>query len=422
LLEGMQAGDLRARTDDGYILPETRFGPNGVVRFETVPPGDHRLLVLYPDDSWGRLQLRLDPGQEWDFDFRVAGDRKLDVHVVDERGRVRAPITGVYVSAQEETGIFVVRFAWTNEGSASFQGIRATRGQLWLLDKEDNIVTTRDASFPDPVNSIEVRVGEKPFRVRIVDSDRGAIPGAWITIRSPDGLEIRGADDTDTDGWAELGGLPAGALLMDVQHAVAGRRIGVPIDASLDELEFELEASGAIELQLLDGSEPLSGVATRIETTAGYPLGETRQTDDQGRARFESLGEGAYHLACRRADCWPAFVDEDLGSDEHARVQVQMRRLADLEFTVSSADGLPVSGMAIELTSSEFEAAVETWIQEERVRAPGGLTTDQRGTIRVEGLPRGPYTWSVSLEDQSIEGSFELTPAQENRVSAHLPP
>jgi hypothetical protein len=151
-------------------------------------------------------------------------------------------------------------------------------------------------------------------------------------------------------------------------------------------------------------------------------LGDARQTDDQGRVRYEALGEGAYHLACRRADCWPAAVDEDLARDEHAWVQVQMRRLADVEFTLFSADGLPVPGMAVELTSSEFDVAVETWIQEEDVRAPGGLTTDRRGTIRVEGLPRGVYTWSVSLGDRSIDGSFELVPGRDNRLSASLPP
>jgi hypothetical protein len=283
-------------------------------------------------------------------------------------------------------------------------------------------VASRDIAFgTDSSKAIEIQVGEKPFRVHVVGSDRASISDAHVTVRSATGVEIHGIGNTGADGWAELVGLPAGTLLMDVQHGVLGRCFGVPIDSSAEEIEYVLEASGVLELELVDGSELLAGVATRIETKAGLTLGDARQTDDQGHVRYEALGKGAYHLACRRADCWPAVVDEDLAPDEHARVQVQMRRLADLEFTLFSADGLPVSGMTVELTSSEFEVAVETWIQKEMVHAPGGLTTDQRGTIRVEGLPRGIYTWSASMEDQSVDGSFELAPAKENRVSAHLP-
>jgi hypothetical protein len=209
---------------------------------------------------------------------------------------------------------------------------------------------------------------------------------------------------------------------MDVTHDVAGRRFGVPIDASVDELEIVLEASGSLELGLVDGSVPLVAVVTSIETTAGISLSEARQTDDQGRVRYEALGEGNYHLACRRADCWPAFVDEELAPGEQARVQVQMRRLADLEFRLLSADGLPVAGMPVELTSMEFDLPVEAWLEEEKVRASRGLTTDHEGAIHVEGLPRGEYSWSSNVDGTTLTGSFELAPAQMNRVMATLLP
>lgn len=422
LLPGLQAQDFRAGTEDGYIIPARAFDGDGVVRIAEVPPGDHRLLVYYPDESWGRLQLRLDPGKDWNFDLKVSGDRKLSINVVDSRKGTHAPVSGVYLTAQEETGVFVVRFAWTSQGNASFAGIRATRGQVWLLDTEDNIVTTRDAVFSDSVNAIEISVGEKPFRMRVVDAQRGAVSGAWVTIRSSTGVEIHGADDTGADGWAELGVLPSGSLLMDVQHGVLGRRLGVPIDSSMDELEFVLEATGMLELEMVDGSELLAGVATRIESIAGFAFGDARQTDDQGHVRFEALGEGNYHLACRRSDCWPAFVDEELAPGEHARVKVQMRRLADLDFVLLSADGLPVSGMPVDFRSTEFDLPIDTWVREERVRAPESLTTDGKGSVHVEGLPRGEYTWSLTVDGEALTGSFELAPAQANRVLASLPP
>jgi hypothetical protein len=329
----------------------------------------------------------------------------------------------VIVSAQEETGVLVVRWRGADDGGATFEGIRATKAQVFVLDDEFKIVASRDMAFgTNSSEAIEIHVGEQPLRVHVVDTDRRPIPDAFVTIRSADGVEIHGVAQTNTDGWAEVVGLPSGPLLMDVQHGIAGRSLGIPIEPAAQEFEFVLEATGAIELELVDGDEPLAGVLTRIQTKSGLTLGDARQTDDRGQVEYEALGEGNYHLACHRADCWPATVDEELSPGERAHVRVQMRRLADLEFTLFTADGLPVSDAEVELVSEEFDASVATWLQEERVRAPGGLTTDTRGTIRVEGLPRGTYSWSLTAAGQALTGSLVLAPAQINRVSAYLAP
>lgn len=92
------------------------------------------------------------------------------------------------------------------------------------------------------------------------------LAGAKITTRSRSGDYIFGADDTDADCWASQAGLPEDTILMDVQHGVAGRRFGVPIDASDDEIEFVLVAKGSLELRLVDGSVPLPNVTTQIPT------------------------------------------------------------------------------------------------------------------------------------------------------------
>jgi len=421
--QGRGSLGFRAATIEDYILRETPFDREGIIRFEGVPPGDHGLVVYYPDNSWAKLSLQLRPGEEWKFDLKVAGERMLRVHVVDSNGDELSFVPGVLLSAQEENGVLVLREDVTDDGHASFEGIRAPRAQVLVLDRENHIVASKDVTLGAGAgDELEIRLGEKALRVRVVDAARAPIPGARVRIRSSTGEEIRGVDETDAEGWADLVGRPAGRLWMDVSHDIAGRRFGVPIDASLDELEVVLVASGSIEVGLVDGDVPLAGVVTCVETTAGISLSDSRQTDDQGRVRYEALGEGTYHLGCRRADCWPALVDEELAPGEQARVQVQMRRLADLEFRLLSAGGLPVSGMPVEFTSVEFDLPIETWLEEERVRAPRGLTTDHEGAIRIEGLPRGEYSWSLTVGDDPLTGSFELAPAQVNRVMASLPP
>jgi hypothetical protein len=421
-LNGLGAEDFRVFTQEGYILPEKRFDGEGVARYDNVPPGDMRLMVYHPDGSWARLHLRLDPGKDWNYDLMVAGNRKLEVNATDDRGQALPYVPNVMVGAHEETGFLVVRMKETVDGIAAFEGIRAAKVQVFVLDRDFNFVASKDVAFgSDATKSIEMRVGEQPFRVHVMDLDHAPIPGASVTIRSAAGAEIHGVSQTDADGWADLVGLPSGPLLMDVQHGVVGRRFGVPIDASVKELEFVLEATASLELDLLDGDEPLAGVLTRIQTTAGVTLGDARQTDNKGRARYESLGEGNYHLACHRDDCWPTTVNEDLAPGEQARVPVQMRRLADLEFTLLSPDGLPVADVPVEFTSLEFDVPIDTWLREEKIRAPGGLTTDKRGSIRVEGLPRGKYSWSLTAFVQPLTGSIELEAAKENRAPAYLP-
>jgi hypothetical protein len=422
-LQGVDPSGFRARTEQGYLLPEKRFDQQGTVRYEAVPPGDHRLTVYYPDDAWGRLQLSLAPGKEWNFDLKVAGARKLDVRVVDATGRVPPNVTGVYWTAQEETGVFVARFDWVEEGRASFEGIQAAQGQLWVRASDEKILATKDVAFgAESAMAVEIRLGEEQFHVHVVDARGDPIAGAWVTIRSASGEEIHGADTTGPDGWADLGGVPAGPLTMDVQHVVLGVSFGVPVDGSAKELEFILEATGSLELELFDGDEPLAGVLTRVQTRAGLTLGDERQTDDQGRVRYESLGRGNYHLACHRPDCWPTTADEELAPGEQARVRVQMRRLADLEFALRSSDGVPVPGVAVAFHSDEFDVPVDGWLGENRIRAPDGLTTDVRGSIRIEGLPRGPYSWSATVLERPITGSIVLAPAQINQATAFLPP
>ncbi|NOT30568.1 MAG: carboxypeptidase regulatory-like domain-containing protein [Planctomycetes bacterium] len=420
-LDGVRATELSASTAEGFILPRKLFSADGLVRYDAVPPGDHRLGVTYPDSMWARLQLRLDPGKEWKFDFRVGGPRSLHVRVAPPEGE---DVAGKLMLAccQEDNGIFVLRLRPTSsEGVASFHGIRASKVQVWLLAEDGSMASSRDYSFGDRSTlEVEFTRDDVPLRVRVVDSSRAPLAGAWVTVRSLTGGEVHGVDDTDSDGWAVLAGMADMPLLLDVQHGIAGRRQGIPVDASVKEHEIVLAAEGSLEIRVADGAEPLSAVAARIETSGGVTLSDALQADAAGLVSFEALGEGTYRIGLQRSDCWPTIVEKQLGAGEQARLEVQMRRLADLELTLLDESGLLVSGAEVALASAEFAADIDTWLKEERVRAPNGLTTDVRGVIRIESLPRGVYTWSVSFEDKPLSGTFELAAAEVNRVSIRL--
>jgi hypothetical protein len=418
-LEGSTPPDHRVYSHAG--LEQKRFDPDGVVEYEAVPPGDHEVFITYPDESWSRLHLRLDPGADWAYDFKIAGGRRLELRVLDEDDAPLESGGAVALAAREENGVLVVRLKMaTPDGRMHFDGIRAEQVQAYVLDVDNDVLATRDITLADESQGVEIRLGEKPFRVHVVDRKGDPVPGAWVSMRARDGSDFVGIADTDLDGWASIKGLPAGELLMNVQHDLVGKSFGVPVDASAGELEFVLDPAGSIELLVLDGAEPLAGVATRLETKSGITLSDAKESDGRGRVRYDLLGAGTYRFACRRADCWSTFAERPLGAGETATVRVQMRRLAELELVVTDGFGAPLPGVTVELTSEEFGLPVMTWIEAGLVVAHG-RTVGADGKLRMAGLPRGPYSWSVPMRDEPLTGSFDLEPGKTNVVRVLVP-
>ncbi len=419
-LDGIHPGQIHAYTGEGYILPPTPFDAAGTVRFDAVPPGLVKLAIGMPDGAFSRLDLKLDAGESWAFEHKVAGDRRLAIRVLDARGELLSPPPSVYIAAQETSGLFVVRWAPTGEeGFAHFEGIRSEQVQALVLDYANQTLATRDIALdPHGERQVDIRIGDHPLRVRVVDGEGVAVTRAWVTLFSADGARVLAVDDTGADGWAELFVVDVGPALLEVRHGIAGMRHGIPIDASVPEHEVILDARGRLELRLVDGGQPLVGVTALLETTGGTALSVPVETDAQGLAHYEPLGQGRYHFAFRRADCWPTVLDIDLEADEQVHRDVQMRRLANVRIAVRNREGLPVSAVAIELHSEEFGDSVASWLAQKRVDSGTGLVSDRQGEIRIDGLPRGGYVWSVS--GAQIGGAFELAPSETGQVLIQL--
>jgi hypothetical protein len=418
-LTSLQPSDL---TLSGLDFEEQHFGTDGTVTVASVPPGEHRLFISYPDTSWSRLQIRLDAGQDWSLEYKVAGARGLELRVLDENGQALANPPSLLLAGQEPNELYVVRWRLPRaDGSYRYEGLRGSRVQAFVMGEDDEYVTSRDIDLTADEQSAEIRLGDERFRLRVIDPEHAPVPGAWVSIRTTPGDDFVGVGSTDAEGWISLGGLPSGPLLLNVGHATAGTRFDVPIEASAKELELVLAASGSLELRLLDGDLPLAGVSTRIETAGGVRLADPRDTGSDGVVRHELLGAGHYRLGCRRADCWPTTVERVLEADEHASLTVQMRRLADLHLAFVNKDGLPVSGLDVTLRSIEFDAPVSSWITEGLVQSSGGLTTDRDGRVSVERLPRGAYAWSVTFGQRPLSGRVELAPEFQGAVTIFLP-
>jgi hypothetical protein len=315
---------------------------------------------------------------------------------------------------------YVVRYSETNNGRASFAGIQAERVQINVIDLDYQVIANSELNFGDE-QALEtvVRVGDKPARVRVVDRDGASIAGAWVRARSDSGAHVHGMDDSDSEGWALLFGLPRKPILLDVQHPARGKRFGIPVDAAAREFVVVLDAEGSLELRIQDGTLALAGVETWLETTDGVVLSSSLATDSEGTVRHEPLGQGTYRLGCKRADCWPTTIDLTLANKAKETRTVEMRRLGDLRIQVFDAENRPRSGVTVQLRSVEFGQEVVYWIREERVQSRG-LTSDASGEILVRGLPHGKYTWSVAQEERDLSGTFELEAGHENSFPVRL--
>lgn len=416
--------DLRGLTlEDSLVpLPQRRFSAKGVLRYEDVAPGDLRLYLSEPGGDWSRLDLHLERGASWRYDFKIAGERRLKVHALEANGEPVAEETPILLGALEENGPYVLRHTLaSSEGTALFEGIRASEAEVIVLAPNGDEAASQGIHLgAESSLEVTIRLGAPNLSLRVVDGEGVPIAGVSVRVRSLDGNAIHSVGRTDADGWASLAGVPRSSVLLDLLHGIAGTRQGIPFDATIDRQEFVLEATGRIDLRVVDGMEPLAGVAVSLRSESGVLLSSTKETDADGFTRFEPIGEGTYLFGCSQPDAWPSNLVINVAEDERVERRVQMRRLADLELTLRRADGIPIGGTDVFLRSLEFGLDVAEWLAAGRVTASGGLRTDGLGVLRVEGLPRGSYEWAVAGE-ATASGSFELLPAQRNRVEARLP-
>lgn len=170
----------------------------------------------------------------------------------------------------------------------------------------------------------------------------------------------------------------------------------------------------------MDGKVPIAGMTIFVVGPSGNKLGYEVVSDQSGLAEMRALAQDSYTLRLEKSDCWPAQAQVEArqaGDPE----PVQVRRLGDLELKILSADGLPVNGLAVNLTSVEFETAVSRWIEEGRVKGDG-LVTDVYGGIGIERLPRGLYRWGITRAGEApFEGECEVLPGAVTTRTIRLP-
>ncbi len=221
----------------------------------------------------------------------------------------------------------------------------------------------------------------------VVFADGNPLPGAMVMI-SGDEHDRRAT--TDSRGGFEVTDLPAGTYSLQLHASgalpVARRRVSAPSQDLLITVDRGYSVRGVV---LEEGSfRPISGAQV-----VSLPVGTTNRisrsatTDDQGRFELEVLPEGRL-LVSAQADGFVSGKSSELSvgpQGPSAEVEIQLTAGSTLVGQISDESGTPILAASI----SVLEAADLDW--------PAALS-DQDGSFRLEGLPRGPHRIQVQAD------------------------
>lgn len=404
-------------------LPCTRFSTEGTVRFEGVSPGFKVVTIERADSPWITLKLELPAGQDWHFTHRVAGTRRLTIEIQQAPGYEIEDTLGLYVSYDNSEGCSVT---WGVDvpasGMVQLEGIDSETVTVDLLDHSWQKIQTVHRSFEDRDDMhLTISVGEDTFLLRIVDPDGLPVAGAIVSVLDPRSPAFFANGTTGPNGICELYGIPEHELAITVFHQSQGFLDGVLLDGSAREAEIILENDAGIIIVTMDGDVPVSDVGCHLVNTHGQTSSRSRSTNANGMLEWMGLTSGSYRFGAQRPNCWPITLELEANKDPTPQV-VQIRRLGDLTLELKAENGLPISGQAVDLESVEFSASVATWLADERVQAADGLTSDRKGLIHIQGLPRGTYRWSVTAATgETYSGQAEVHAGEDSTTSIVLP-
>jgi len=402
----------------GTGAPETGFDQDGIMRVTSVAPGHVEAHFNLPDGTWLAAIRLLVAGWPWELEVPVEGSRSLALEIIADPKSVVPAGSAVRLLYHSPNGGEFQRLIYDvplNEAVA-IGGMTDTRVVARLEDPSGAVIGVALGDF-DGGSDLELSIvaGAPEYTLRVVNGEGEPLSGVTVDVGTPG---MRGGfliEVTDDEGECRhplpMDGEELSAHLASTAH---GYRVGIPLDPPLDPeqvIELELIAESTLDIQLLDGSEPASGMRCQFvdPTGRGGVWIPSRTSDPEGRVSWDLLTEGEYLLRGHHADYLPVRELVRTGADQP--VEVQVRRTGEIVIQATSDTGLPVSGLPIVLTNIEFDRNVMEWVDLKYiVPPPAGLVTDLSGQLRLDGLPHGEYRWRVSsFGGEPLEGAFTVS-------------
>lgn len=409
--------------DGSEVYPAAECSHDGVARFPSVTPAIWRLFVYGPDEDapWHELLIDLRPGKPWIVEIPFASDRKLEVQIrTSDGGPLPAPLA-VECHVAELDGRSLRQIVNADaQGRAVLEHIAADEAVVSVWNNQANLAMA-STLVHDGDNKVDVWLTQERQQIRVLD--RQARPRTGVSVTLMDSrwrVSSKITVSSDANGIAAFPPRPFNDAVAVLAHERDGVQLDVGIDlsnASRQIVDVVFDPRATMRVQLKDGEQALPGLAVLIsDASRSYVLAESA-TDAQGTASFGPVSVSDLLVDVIDARIWREQFVVRAAEDGHVSI-LQVRRLGGVELHVRNAAGLNVEGVEVALYCSELSSDVGAWLAEGRLGGATSPITDSGGKLRLTGLPRGKYRWTVG---ESATGEFDVVGGTVAQVDAVIP-
>jgi len=408
-------------------LPAQRFTEGLDGHWEAhyeVGPGRYQVKLVRPDWSVEEVFFDFSPDTPATLSFLAGGGGNLDVAVLADRKTIEQQL---WVTASTlEGGLSRMRSMPLAEQSVTMEHVGPGRVDVEVRDAGNRTLALVQADVRvGETTNVTLALGDSRLHGGVVNAKGQPVPGVEFSLHSADDPHLPWfRETTDSQGEIDLGFVPPGEYVAHLAHPTLGWRFNVPVSVSGIEdervtLEFAPEAD--LTLQFVDGDLPIPHAGFQLVGPLGALAAQPSRADEAGRAVLKRLAPSTLYVHALDDRLWPTTETIRVGSASGS-TSIDVRRLGDLELRLSAQSGLPVSGLAIELVSLEFEARVADWLAAGHVTtSAGALTTDLKGRLVLRGLPHGTYAWSLSAAGEHLAGEVLVKPGMSTSHSIVVP-
>lgn len=381
-------GTLRLPSRTGVFLLNlllsdgTVAAQNGIVL-----PGE---TVIVEFDLTGGIELAVETSAP----VRDAAHWVLQVHwLAGERER---RVEGRWQPARE---VFVAR------------GPGAGDVVLELRDASGAIRARRSARLSaEPFQTLVLDLSDPERRIRLVDEQGRPWTAAVVQIALDDASGWYAIHEPDSAGEFAIGPLAESRVLLSAKLGSEYIAYGIPV---------ALEPAGTTEvviprgerswLSLMEEGRPCAGVHVAYgHERAPRSIEFTYISDESGLVRGPLCLRQLYRVRINHSAYWPTlFFVEPRGTSNPVRLELRSRGV--IEFSVVDGRGAALAGARLDLVHEELGEDAGEWVREGLIPGvPGELTSDARGRLLLEGIPRGRYAWTWSVGGASATGVVGL--------------
>lgn len=394
----------------------------GEVLLEDVDSGICGIQVWTPDGERIAVNVDLISGRHWEVLIPVFTERTVVVNVEPESGKPLPDDLWVEASYLGPGGHTSSRVSPVEaDGRSTFYCVSGDGAVFRAIDERGVYYASLWAALADaPLAEVTLRLSGKVSHLLLLDSDEKPVSGAFVMVMVPgDSLHDQFSATSDSAGMITLSeyGSDTIYLMVDTGQGILAVTPPIHLDVDEDPIRVHLDSSSMVAARLEEAGVPAVSVRADLAAPDVFAAFRTATSDGEGMVRFQGLSKTTYTLRVEGDGWWPA--EYQLSASAEPPIQtLRVRRIGTLAVKITRL-GLPLPKAELRLTSLLDDLDVRTWIESGHISTgPSGLVSDLKGNVIVQGLPAGPYRWTVLVPGLvPLQGQIEVRPLDETLLS-----